>query len=197
MGTKKEKKKASQDNQLSYTIEIETNKMNLKKNEYSQKSKQAEIDKLQSATGNTEVRSSIDGVIQKIDTSKLTTEDNSSVDDTDSGDSSSSDDSSSGGSNAFITILSTGAYRIKGTVNELNVNSIVEGEPVIIRSRVDDSQTWKGTMGTIDKDSASSGNNNNSFYGMTDSSDSLTSTSTYPFYVNLDSSDGLMLGQHV
>ena len=34
--------------------------MNLKKNEYSQKSKQAEIDKLQSATGNTEVRSSID-----------------------------------------------------------------------------------------------------------------------------------------
>ena len=123
----KEKKKASQDNQLSYTIEIETNKMNLKKNEYSQKSKQAEIDKLQSATGNTEVRSSIDGVIQKIDTSKLTTEDNSSVDDTDSGDSS-SDDSSSGGSNAFITILSTGAYRIKGTVNELNVNSIVEGE---------------------------------------------------------------------
>ena len=166
----KEKKKASQDNQLSYTIEIETNKMNLKKNEYSQKSKQAEIDKLQSATGNTEVRSSIDGVIQKIDTSKLTTEDNSSVDDTDSGDSS-SDDSSSGGSNAFITILSTGAYRIKGTVNELNVNSIV--------------------------DSASSGNNNNSFYGMTDSSDSQTSTSTYPFYVNLDSSDGLMLGQHV
>lgn len=192
----KEKKQAEKDDQLSYTIEIETNKMNLKKNEYSQKSKQAEIDKLQSATGNTEVRSSIDGVIQKIDTSKLTTEDNSSVDDTDSGDSS-SDDSSSGGSNAFITILSTGAYRIKGTVNELNVNSIVEGEPVIIRSRVDDSQTWKGTMGTIDKDSASSGNNNNSFYGMTDSSDSQTSTSTYPFYVNLDSSDGLMLGQHV
>ena len=193
----KEKQPAQNHDQLSYTIEIETNKMNLKKNEYSQKSKQAEIDKLQSATGNTEVRSSIDGVIQKIDTSKLTTEDNSSVDDTDSGDFSQSDDSSSGGSNAFITILSTGAYRIKGTVNELNVNSIVEGEPVIIRSRVDDSQTWKGTMGTVDKDSASSGNNNNSFYGMTDSSDSQTSTSTYPFYVNLDSSDGLMLGQHV
>ena len=26
---------------------------------------------------------------------------------------------------------------------------------------------------------------------------SQTSSSTYPFYVNLDSSDGLMLGQHV
>ena len=37
-----EKKKATADNQLSYTIEIETQKMNLKKNEYDQKSKQAE-----------------------------------------------------------------------------------------------------------------------------------------------------------
>ena len=192
----KEKKQASKDNQLSYTIEIETNKMNLKKNEYSQKSKQAEIDKLQNATGNTEVRSTIDGVIQKIDTSKLTTDDSSSLDDSsDETDSGSYSGESNG--NAFITILSTGAYRIKGTINELNVSSIVEGEPVIIRSRVDSSQTWKGTMGTIDKESASS-NNSNSYYGMTDSSgDSQTSTSTYPFYVNLDSSDGLMLGQHV
>ena len=62
----KEKKKANKNNQLSYTIEIETNKMNLKKNEYDQVSKQAEIDKLQAATTNTEVRSEIDGVIQKI-----------------------------------------------------------------------------------------------------------------------------------
>lgn len=192
----KEKKQAAQDNQLSYTIEIETNKMNLKKNEYSQKSKQAEIDKLQSATGNTEVRSSIDGVIQKIDTSKLTSDDNSSVDDS-AGDSDMSYSSDSSSGNAFITILSTGAYRIKGTVNEMNVRNIIEGDPVIIRSRVDSSQTWKGTMGTIDRESATSSNSSSSF-GMTDSSgDSQTSTSTYPFYVNLDSSDGLMLGQHV
>ena len=191
----KEKKQATQDNQLSYTIEIETNKMNLKKNEYSQKSKQAEIDKLQSATGNTEVRSSIDGVIQKIDTSKLTSDDNSSVDDSaDDSDMSYSSDSSSGG-NAFITILSTGAYRIKGTVNEMNVQNIIEGDPVIIRSRVESSQTWKGTMGTIDRESATSSNSSSSF-GMMDSSGD-SQTSTYPFYVNLDSSDGLMLGQHV
>lgn len=171
--------------------------MNLKKNEYSQKSKQAEIDKLQSATGNTEVRSSIDGVIQKIDTSKLASDDNSSVDDSsdDSDTASYSGDSSSG--NAFITILSTGAYRIKGTVNEMNVQNIIEGDPVIIRSRVDSSQTWKGTMGTIDRESATSSSNNSNFGMMDSSGDSQTSTSTYPFYVNLDSSDGLMLGQHV
>lgn len=192
----KEKKQASQDNQLSYTIEIETNKMNLKKNEYNQKSKQAEIDKLQSATGNTEVRSSIDGVIQKIDTSKLSTDDGDSLDDS-ADDMSSYSDTGSGSSNAFITILSTGSYRVKGTVNELNIQNIVEGEPVIVRSRVDSSQIWHGTMGTIDKDSATTNSNSNSFGMMDASGDSQTSSSTYPFYVNLDSSDGLMLGQHV
>ena len=164
----KEKKQASQDNQLSYTIEIETNKMNLKKNEYNQKSKQAEIDKLQSATGNTEVRSSIDGVIQKIDTSKLSTDDGDSLDDS-ADDMSSYSDTGSGSSNAFITILSTGSYRVKGTVNELNIQNIVEGEPVIVRSRVDSSQIWHGTMGTIDKDSATTNSNSNSF-GMMDAS---------------------------
>ena len=195
-----EKKKATQDNQLSYTIEIETNKMNLKKNEYSQKSKSAEIEKLQNATGNTEVRSTIDGVIQKIDTSKLSTgdEEDSTLSDSSDMDSSYSDTSGSDSNgNAFITILSTGAYRVKGTVNEMNIQNIVEGEPVVVRSRVDSNQTWKGTMGNIDKDAASTSNNSDT-YSMTDSSgDSQTSSSTYPFYVNLDSSDGLMLGQHV
>lgn len=195
----KEKKKVKQDEQLAYTIEIETNKMNLKKNEYSQKSKQAEITKLQNTMGNTEVRSSIDGVIQKIDTSKLATGDDGS-DDLAVGDSYSySDDGSSGsGKNAFITILSTGAYRIKGTVNEMNMDSIIEGQPVIVRSRVDEKQIWRGTMGAIDRESANSQSSSSYAWGMMDASgDSQTSSSTYPFYVELGSSDGLMLGQHV
>lgn len=194
----KEKKKANKDDQLSYTIEIETNRMNLKKNEYNQKSKQAEITKLQNTMGNTEVRSSIDGVIQKIDTSKLTTDENSG-DELSSGDYSSMDSGSDSGKNAFITILSTGAYRIKGTVNELNVDNIIEGEPVIVRSRVDEKKIWKGTMGSVDRDSANSqSDSSSSAWGMIDASgDSQTTSTTYPFYVELESSDGLMLGQHV
>ena len=192
-----EKKKATADNQLSYTIEIETQKMNLKKNEYDQKSKQAEIDKLSQATQNTEVRSEIDGVIQKIDTTKLTTDD-SGMDDMDQ-DMSYSDTGMTGESsqNAFITILSTGAYRIKGTVNEMNVGSIIEGEPVIIRSRVDENQVWKGTMGSVDRESANSQSSSNAWGMMDASGDSQTSSTTYPFYVELQSSEGLMLGQHV
>ena len=193
----KEKKKASKDNQLSYTIEIETNKMNLKKNEYDQKSQQAKIDRLQNATGNTEVRSEIDGVIQKIDLSKMPTDSDASV--TDSLDDTggySMMDSDSDSSGAFITILSTGAYREKGKINELNMSEIVTGEPVIIRSRMDESLTWDGTMGMIDRDNANKDNNENMYFGMS-SSDNQTNSSTYPFYVELESSDGLMLGQHV
>lgn len=193
-----EKKKAKAEDQLSYTIEIETNKMNLKKNEYSQKSKQSEIDKLQSATQNTEVRSEIDGLIQKIDTSKMTSDDGDSVDDSSAMDSTSSSDSSSD-SSAFITILSTGAYRVKGKVNEQNRDSIVPGEAVIIRSRVDSSKTWKGTMGSIDVNNGTSDDSSNDMYfGMSStSSDDQTTSTSYPFYVELDSSENLMLGQHV
>ncbi len=190
----KEKAKASADNQLSYTIEIESNKMNLKKNEYDQKSKTAQIEKLQNATANIEVRSQIDGIIQKIDTSQLSTDDGDYLDSGSSIDMSMGTGDSSG-SNAFITILSTGAYRIKGQVNEQNVSDIIPGEPVIVRSRVDENQTWKGTMGSIDSENAST----SSDYGVYDmlSTSSSTSSSTYPFYVELDSSEGLMLGQHV
>ena len=193
-----EKKKAKADDQLSYTIEIETNKMNLKKNEYSQKSKQAEIDKLQSATQNTEVRSEIDGVIQKIDTSKMTSDDGDSVDDSSTMDSMSSNDDGSD-SSAFITILSTGAYRVKGKVNEQNRDSVVPGESVIIRSRVDSSKTWKGTMGSIDMNNGTSDSDSSDMnMGMSSTgSDDQTSSTSYPFYVELDSSEDLMLGQHV
>ena len=195
-----EKKKAKAEDQLSYTIEIETNKMNLKKNEYDQKSKQAEIEKLSQATQNTEVRSEIDGVVQKIDTSKMGGDSSDGVDDTLTEGTADSSDSGSGdsSSNAFITILSTGAYRVKGTVNEVNRDSIIEGTPVIIRSRVDASKTWKGTMGSVDMDnSATNSSSDAAMFGMSSTGDDQTSSSTYPFYVNLDSSDGLMLGQHV
>ena len=193
----REKANAKADAQLSYTVEIETNRMNLKKNEYDQKKKQAEIEKLEGASVNTEVRSEIDGIIQKIDTSKMNTGTDDSVIDTleeDSGSFYGQENTS----NAFITILSTGAYRVKGSVNELNVSSIIPGTPVIIRSRVDESRTWQGTMGNIDRESASTNSGGNSYWGMMDAGgDSQTNSSTYPFHVELASSEDLMLGQHV
>lgn len=61
---------------------------------------------------------------------------------------------------------------------------------MIIRSRVDDS-TWTGTVTKIDLEHPDNGNNNDYYMS------SGTTATKYPFYISLDSTDGLMLGQHV
>ena len=70
-----------------------------------------------------------------------------------------------------------------------------EGQEVVIRSRVDSTKTWSGTIGKIDTESPQQGNDNG--YYSTSSAGDTQSASKYPFYVDLDSVDGLILGQHV
>ena len=90
----------------------------------------------------------------------------------------------------YITLIETGSYRVKCTVSELDVNSVREGSPVIIRSRVDDS-TWTGSVEYIEWDNPVQ--QQNDFMNPEGSN----SASKYPFYVTLDSTDGLIMGQHV
>ena len=93
---------------------------------------------------------------------------------------------------AFITILASKEMRVKGQINEQNVWAINVDEPVTLRSRVDESKTWSGTITKIDTESKEENNENN--YG----GDSAEGSSTkYPFYVTLDNSEGLMMGQHL
>ena len=87
--------------------------------------------------------------------------------------------------------MKSGDYRIKGSINEQNIIQIAEGSPMLAVSRTDSSKTWRGTVSKIDTSNPSSGQNN----GM--SSDMAPGSSSYPFYVDLDSSDGLIMGQHV
>jgi HlyD family secretion protein len=182
----KEKTTASADEQLSYTIEIKTEEMNLKKNQYDQQTKAAEIEKLEAATEDLEVTSDIDGVIKSINTSATS----SSDDDTYYDSSDSSSDSSS-----FITIVATGNYRVKGTINETNIGSISVGDEIIIRSRVDSDKVWNGTIESINTKDAVE-DSSESYYDDGDS-DEQTTSSSYPFYVSLEDSTDLMLGQHV
>lgn len=182
----KERAKVSDDEKLSYTTQIMTTQNSIKRAEYEMKSKQAEMESLKKQIANADVTSPIQGIIKSI---------NNSANGDDNSDTSSGLDSSNDDNSAYMTIMATGEYRIKGKINEQNMSEIQEGMDMIVYSRVDESQTWKGTLTTIDRESNSS--NSNSSYGYSDSGDSQTSSSTYPFYVDLDSSDGLMLGQHV
>lgn len=169
----KEKKKAAENEKFSYTTQIQTAQTDLKKSEYEKKAKQVEISQKQDKIANATVVSEIDGIVKSINDGSET-------------------DMNSSDSNAFITILATGDYRIKGKVNEQNLSEIQEGEKAIVRSRVDENQTWSGTFTAVNTDEAE--NNNNKYYGATSTE---TTSSSYSFYVMLDSSDGLLLGQHV
>ena len=174
---KKEKKTAGEEEKLNYTTQIQTAENDVKKTEYEIKSKKIEIEKLKDNINNATVVSEMNGIVKSIN------------------DAGSSQQMYYGGetSNAFITILETGEYRVKGTVNEQNIFSVQEGAPVLIRSRVND-DVWTGTMGMVDMENGQTGNNG-MYYGY--SAGEETQSSKYPFYVTLDSSAGLMLGQHV
>ena len=149
--------------------------MDLKKAEYEKKAKEVQITQMREKIGNSTVTSEMEGVVKNInETNEI--------------------DPYSGNTQAFMTILATGDYRIKGKVNEQNLYEIQEGERAIIRSRVDETKTWTGTFAAVDTEKAET-TNNNMYYGNGDSGD--TTSTSYPFYVNLDSSQDLLLGQHV
>ena len=61
--------------------------------------------------------------------------------------------------------------------------------------RTEENAAWTGTVTLVDYENPSQGSDTDSYYGM--SSDEMTSASKYPFYVELDSTEGLMLGQHL
>lgn len=172
----KEKKNAPEDQQFEYTTQIQTLQTNIKQSEYDQKSKQADIDKYQQTIDNAVVTSKIAGVIKSINEEGT---------------------DASGNTTAFMTVLATGDYRIKGKIDEQNVSYLTVGQEVIVRSRVDENVTWKGTITAIDTETTADNNSNGSVSYMDGSDSSSEGATKYPFYVTLDSTDGLILGQHV
>lgn len=168
----KEQKDASKDEQFSYTVQIQSTKLQIKSKEYDRSVKQSELEKLQNALTNNQVLSEVDGVVQEINLTPAT--------------------DSQGNPLPFISILSSGEFRIKGTITEMNINSISEGQAVTVRSRVDPSSRWTGAISSIEYEPVQ--DNNNMYYGGMNSGEKA---SKYNFYVTLDAPEGLILGQHV
>lgn len=133
------------------------------------KATQTEIDQLNKQIENSTVLSTIDGIIKEVNKDGGTDE--------------------SGNKKPLVSITQTSDFRVKGSISEMG--TISEGTSVIVRSRVNEDQIYKGTVTKVETDPQS--NSNNNFYG----ADSSESASKYPFYVSLDNNKGLMLGQHV
>ena len=95
---------------------------------------------------------------------------------------------------AYIIIQQAGAYQVMGQINELNLDAgIMVGTEVTVVSRLDENITWTGAVTSVDYNNTST-NEYDNLYG---SADALSSSTSYPFYITLDSTEGLLLGQHV
>lgn len=163
------------------TTQIQSQESNKSQLQLSLKIKQVEIDNLQNNLDNSVVTSPIDGIIKQIS------------DSADSSDNSGGSGSISSG--AFMTVLMNGAYRVRGQVDETNVRSLETGMDVIVHSRNIPDKTWKGTISKVDTSTnADNGSGNNNMMNG-DSGDNTASK--YNFYVTLDSSEDLLLGEHV
>ena len=157
---------------LEYTIQIQTNQLDLKEAEIKVKSKEAEVKQAENLLENADVVSPVTGRVQSI--SESGTDNN-------------------GKPMPYITIQKSGAYRIKAVLGELQRGGIQPGDRVRAVSRLDESLSWLGTVSVVDYESPTQGNPNN-MYGNVDE---MSNASRYPFYIDLDSTEGLMLGQHV
>ncbi len=165
----------TEDERLSLTSQINSYNASLNEEKYNLSVKNLEIERQQEAIESAAVTAPMDGMIKAINENAQGSEYSFNSGDT---------------SNAFITIMAEGDFRIKGTVTEQNIYSLNQGTPVIIRSRVND-DTWHGFITKIDMEPQK--NNDGGYYdsGMGES------TSKYSFYVNPENTDGLILGQHL
>ena len=156
----KEQQSATRNQRLALDNQIEAAKLSLKKAEYNKTTLENAIEKTEKSIKNSVVKSSVAGTIRTVDDPSA---------------------------EAYITITSAGDYRVKASVSEEHIGEFYVDEPILIRSRVDESLTWRGSVVSIDTAKPSS---SNAVYGM-------ESTTKYPVYISLDSNDGLLIGQHV
>ena len=167
--TEKAKKPSKQDKELlnSLDIQLRTVTANLTEKNYEKKTKEAEINYNKDMLKNAVVRSPIKGTVRSINEN----------------------------GSPYITIQQAGAFQVKGTLNELSLNAgIMEGVGVTILSRTDPTAFWTGTVTLVDYNTTEEENPDNMFGGYVDP---MASSTSYPFYVTLDSTEGLLLGQHV
>ena len=174
MTLERDRDRASANNKLQYTIEIQSAQLDLKEAEMNLKTKQTEVQASEALLENATVVSPVGGRVTAI---------------------SESGTDNYGNPLPYITIQQSGSYRIKGTLGELQRGGLLEGDRMKIISRTNSGETWTGTVTLVDYESPYQGSDMDRYYGM--SSDEMSSSSKYPFYVELESYDGLILGQHI
>ena len=181
----RERQTATGDAALSCTQNILQRKSQIAKTEYDIKAKNIELTKLENSLDNAFVTSPIDGTVKDLK------EPGSS----DAGSDMMMYDYGYGGGDSpdvIMKIAAAGDYRVKGVFNEQNSAQIYPGAKVFLRSRIDPDLVLRGTVSEIDTNPQN--DNQNMYYGM---GDEQNMSSKYAFYVEPESLEGFMLGQHI
>ena len=183
-----QRSKAKDSEKLSYTLQIDSRKADIREAQYNNSLNERDIASMEAALENTEITSPIAGRVM-------------SVDEEGSSDSYGYyDDEQSGGDTGvkFITVTDVTSLRIQGNISEMNAYALTEGMEMLIRSRLDNTVTWRGVLSSIDWDNPVENDNSDGMvYISSSEDDEMTTASKYPFYIELESTEGLLLGQHV
>ena len=189
----------------SYNSQINSTNSSIKEEQVNLEKKELEIKKMQESIDNAVVTSPMNGVIKTCgqpdslgDSDDSDTGMDTGLDGEDDSDSDidfglSDNDTdvieTEDTSNGFVTIIAEGDYKIRGITDEMNIHNFTSGTAVILRSRTDESQTWKGTIEKVDMEPR--GNSDSDYY------DSGESASNYNFYVTPENTEDMILGQHL
>lgn len=169
--------KASSEDKPEYLASIKQLQADIAQSQYDIKSKESEINRMQAAINESVVKARMGGIVEKIADAQDIIDGKSYTED-------------GSADNTFIVIRAEGDYRVKGKADEQSIPRLSQGMEVTVRSRIDD-KIWGGTISVIDTQSAESSDESDYFGGDSESA------SKYAFYVELDSTEGILLGQHV
>ena len=178
---KKEREKASSADKPGFTAQILQIEADIAQAQYDIKVKENDIESKKSSVENATVNSPIDATVKKIAALSVD-ESGNTVIQQDEGNAEVTNE------NTLIVLQAAGDFQIKGTASEEYIFGITKGDEVIVRSRTDENKTWKGTVSSVNTESTVKSDM---------MMDNENASSKYNFYVEPESIDGMIVGQHV
>lgn len=160
-----------EDAKYSYEMDIKSVENSILQSELDLTSKKIEVDNFKKQIEESVIISKYSGVVKQINENGY---------------------DNNGDTAPFMRIMESGKFLVKGNIDEQNVWMLEEGQAVIVRSRVDENTTWTGKITKMDTNTIWKDESQDDYDDI-----SGESATKYPFYVELDSTDGLLLGQHV
>ncbi|MBQ6426043.1 MAG: efflux RND transporter periplasmic adaptor subunit [Clostridia bacterium] len=171
----KQLRKARASAKAELNVQLQTARLNVMKAEYDAKEKKKALDEAKAIIDDNIVRATSSGTVRSINPP-------------------SSDNTGemmpSNNEDAYMVIVSNADFWVKGTISEQGAYQLSVGTPMTLRSRVDENKTWSGSIVKVNTEQPVE---REGYY-----SDSAgENTSKYAFYVSLDSTEDLMMGQHL